>query len=126
MAIDADDPIDLGRYLPGNLPQDTRDPCNLGLPCNGKLRRCRFEQHLGGEDKAVADNPYTLSARKHFAHTPKELRPVICQILSLFFQLQRFLRQSLGFFFQPDSLRFFQFGATALFRRGLCQRSVKL
>ena len=61
MAIHPDNPVDLGRDLPGYLLQDFHHPGNLSLPFGGQISGSGGKKHLGGEHKAVAHHPHPFA-----------------------------------------------------------------
>ena len=112
MAIDADDPVDARWDFGGDIAErrdHLRDLCHaLGRQVGG----AGVEQHLGGEDEAVAHHAHAFAPGKDLRQLAEEFRTVAGQFPG--FRLQRF-----RLFLQPYAFGLFQFRAAFLFRGDL-------
>ncbi len=83
MAVDPEDPIELGGNLARELQECARQPRQLGLALFAQLGRSGFEQHLGLEHEAVADDADVRVLAEDLAQAAEELGAVARQFLHL-------------------------------------------
>ena len=83
MPVDADDPVDFGRDLVGDVAQQSGKPGDLFAASLGQGGLSGGEQHLGLKHEAVAHDLHALAPRQDLRQPAKEFGPIAGQVLGL-------------------------------------------